>query len=55
MYKKYIKLKEEIMKKGQCQCGKKIDKYINQSNSMRADGCIYVYEGENPKSCNFAI
>ncbi len=38
------------MLKGQCQCGKKIDKYFNQSNSMRADGCIYVYAEENPKT-----
>lgn len=38
------------MQKGKCICGKKIDKYLNQSNSMRADSSIYVYEGESPKS-----
>lgn len=38
------------MQKGQCSCGKKIDKYLNQENARRADGCIYVYEGESPTS-----
>lgn len=38
------------MQKGKCICGKKIDKYLNQSNSMRADGSIYVYEDESPES-----